>query len=112
MTYVLTGFVLLLALHIARRLGWATDLPRRARWGVGAATLAIAAWAGLSGGFARGADNAAALRLWTFPGLVVLGFLWYLLLGLWVTGLVSLVLRVVDRGRPRPMAGGVSRRVR
>ena len=112
MTYVLTGFVLLLALHIARRLGWATDLPRRARWGVGAATLATAAWAGLSGGFARGADNAAALRLWTFPGLVVLGFLWYLLLGLWVTGLVSLVLRVVDRGRPRPMAGGVSRRVR
>ena len=68
MTYVLTGFVLLLALHIARRLGWATDLPRRARWGVGAATLAIAAWAGLSGGFARGADNAAALRLYERRG--------------------------------------------
>ncbi len=111
MTVAMTAFVLLLSIHAARRLGWATRLPRTGRWAVAAVTVLVAAWAGLSMGLSRSLADPAANRWWSSPGLTLLGFLLYVLLGVWAVGLVSLVIRVVDRGRPQP-ADGVSRRVR
>lgn len=101
MTYALTAFVVLLSLHMVRRLVWATRLSGRRRWVIAAVMVSLAGWAGVSGSLARVADPTTQ-RLFTFPGLVVLGFLMYLLFGLWVTGLVSLVLRYADRSRPSP----------
>ncbi|HQE30924.1 MAG TPA: metallophosphoesterase [Propionibacteriaceae bacterium] len=104
MTLAFTAFVLVMSLYMVRRLVWANRITGRWRWIVAAVTVALAGWAGFSGGVARVADP-AALRWFAFPGLVLLGFLMYLLLGLLVTGLVSLVLRFVDRREPTPEAG-------
>ncbi len=100
--FALTAFVLLLSIHAARRLGWATRLPRRARWAVAGLTVAVSAWAGVAMGLSRNLADPAAHRWWTFPGLVLLGFLMYLVIGLWAVGLVSLVFRVFHRCRPVP----------
>jgi predicted MPP superfamily phosphohydrolase len=99
-TYVLSAFVLLLSLHMARRLSWATRLPKLWRWVVTGVVMAVALWAGLSGSVMR-TGSVASMRWATFPGLVMLGFLMYLMFALWAVGLASLILRLIDRRRPR-----------